>query len=59
MSQDCQDFILKVTTRLHLAGLQQSDTTKQEKISMTEGVSEALSNMKYECGKCPSVFKQP
>lgn len=32
---------------------------KTPKRETVKGVNEAFSSMKYECGKCPSVFKQP
>lgn len=32
---------------------------KTPKHETVKGVNEAVSSMKYECGKCPSVFKQP
>lgn len=42
-------FILKQEVLQHL----------EKKAWPTEGVTDALSDMKYGRGKCPSVFKQP
>lgn len=33
--------------------------TSEGERKVTESVSKALRRVKYECGKCPSVFKQP